>query len=268
MNNYLHIINNFVKEMNYDKNPHFLGIYFYGSSLTGFSTENSDIDLHIVFDNSDPTHIYRGVHYIGNKRIEYFEKCINDLYLSVKNDIKERNIAWYSMIVTSKILYDKKGELEKLRIYTSNVYKNGLPKLDDQDIMEYISIIDNRMEKLRIACENDESNFYHLYQITIEKIRRFYHSINGLPKINTSKIYKIYKNDEYRKSYYPGEFVSEEFKKMYFNLIEDINSDKKTLLKNLTNFYLYVKNGRKLPNKNFKIKIKSRNKPSSKKEYI
>lgn len=259
MDKYLNIIDKFVKEMNYEKNPHFLGIYFYGSSLTGFATENSDIDLHVIFDDIDLTHIYRGIHYINNKKIEYFEKCISDLYLSIDNDIKDRNIAWYSMFVSSKILYDKKNELKKLKEYTIEVYKKGLPKLDEQDIMEYISIIDNRMEKLRIACVEDENNFYHLYQITIEKIRRFYHSMNGLPKINTSKIYKVYKNDEYRKSYYPGEFVSDEFKNLYFALIEDTSQDKKILLKNLESFYLYVKNGRSLPNQNFKIKIKSRN---------
>lgn len=259
MEKYLDIIDKFIEEMNYKKNPNFLGVYFYGSSLTGFANENSDIDLHIVFNNDDPTHIYRGIHYIENKKIEYFEKCINDLYLSVDNDIKERNIAWYSMLACSKILYDNKGELNKLKQYTINAYENGLPKLDEQDTMEYIAIIDNRIEKLRIACENDEPNFYHLYQITIEKIRRFYHSINGLPKINTSKIYKIYKNDEYRKSYYPGEFVSDEFKNKYFALIENITDDKKTLLKNLEEFYLFVKDGRSLPKENFKIKIKSRN---------
>ena len=259
MNKYLLVIDKFVREMNYDKDPHFLGIYFYGSSLNGFANENSDIDLHIVFDNTNPTHIYRGVHYIDDKRIEYFEKCINDLYLSVDNGIKERNIAWYSIIVCSKILYDKECKLKQLRKYTIGVYEKGLPKLDEQDIMEYISIIDNRMDKLRIACDNDEPYFYHLYQITIEKIRRFYHAINGLPKINTSKIYKVYKNDEYRKTYYLGEFVSNDFKNMYFNLIEDTSQDKKTLLKKLENFYLYVKDGRSLQDKNFKIRIKSRN---------
>lgn len=259
MDEYLCIIAKFVNEMNYDKDPHFLGVYFYGSSLTGFANENSDIDLHVVFDNTDLTHIYRGIHYIEDKRIEYFEKCINDLYLSVDNDIKERNIAWYSIITGSKILYDRECELKKLRDYTIGVYKEGLPKLDEQDIMEYISIIDNRMDKLRIACNDDTHNFQHLYQITIEKIGRFYHGINGLPKINTSKIYKVYKNDEYRKSYYFGDFVSDEFKNMYFDLIEDIGSDKKTLLNKLETFYLYVKDGRSLPEKNFKIKIKSRN---------
>lgn len=34
MTKYLNIIDKFVKEMDYHINPHFLGIYFYGSSLT------------------------------------------------------------------------------------------------------------------------------------------------------------------------------------------------------------------------------------------
>ena len=259
MRKYLNIIDKFVKEMGYHINPHFLGIYFYGSSLTGFVNENSDIDLHVIFNNSDTTHIYRGIHYIEGSKIEYFEKCINDLYLSVENDIKERNIAWYSMLGCSLILYDRTGLLNKLKEYTLDVYKDGLPKLDNEDIMEYISIINNRIEKLKIACNNDDGNFYNLFHLTIEKIRRLHHAINGYPTINTSKIYKIYKNDEYRKTYYSGEFVSEEFKNMYFNLIEDRNSDKNKLLNNIEQFYNYVKNGINLPKDNYKIKIKSRN---------
>lgn len=260
MHKYLIIIDKFVKEMKYDMNPRFLGIYFYGSSLTGFANENSDIDLHVIFDNSDTTHIYRGIHYIEGNKIEYFEKCISDLYLSVDSDIKERNIAWYSMLGCSKILYDKTGLLSKLQQYTLDAYKNGLPKLDAEDILEYIAIINNRMEKLRIACNNDDGNFYNLYHLTIEKIRRFHHAINGLPVINTSKIYKIYKNDEYRKTYYPGEFVNEEFKNMYFYLIEDRSNNKQELLDNIEKFYNYVKNGISLSKGNYKIKIKSRNK--------
>ena len=259
MKKYLDIIDKFVKEMEYDKNSHFLGIYFYGSSLTGFDNDKSDIDLHVVFDDSDSTHIYRGIHYINGKRIEYFEKCINDLYLSVENDIKERNIAWYSILGCSMILYDKSGLLYKLQNYTKYIYINGLPKIDYEDTMELIAIINNRIEKLKIACDNDDGNFYNLYHLTIEKIRRLYHSIKGYPKINTSKIYKIYKNDEYRKTYYNGEFVSDEFKNMYFDLIEDRDRDKNKLLNNIIRFYDYVKDGINLPCGNYRIKIKSRN---------
>ena len=107
MEKYLNIIDKFITKMDYRNNSHFLGVYFYGSCLTGFNNSSSDIDLHIIFDDSDLKHIYRGVCYIEGIKIEYFEKCISDVYLSVKNDIKECNWSWYSMIGKSYIICDK-----------------------------------------------------------------------------------------------------------------------------------------------------------------
>lgn len=259
MEKYLEIINKFIEKMDYRNNRHYLGIYFYGSSQTGFSNDNSDIDLHVIFDNSDKEHIYRGITYIDGIKIEYFEKSINDLYLSLENDIKERSYSWYSILGTSTIIEDKNGSLHKLQEFTIKSYQKGIQKMEEQDIMETIAIINNRIEKLRYFCKSDNPSFYSLYYITIEKIRRFYHGINGFPKINTSKIYRVYKDDEYRKTYFRGEFVSEKFKEMYFNLIEIESRDKTKLLELIEEFYLYVKDGRELNRKEYKIKIKSRN---------
>ena len=46
----------FIREMGYLEDEHVLGCLFYGSFLTGYNNSNSDIDLHIVFDNSDCKH--------------------------------------------------------------------------------------------------------------------------------------------------------------------------------------------------------------------
>lgn len=257
MDKYLDIINKFILSMGYLDDIHFLGIYFYGSCLTGFNNKDSDIDLHVIFDNSDLKHIFRGVSYIDGIRIEYFEKCISDVYLSVKNDIHECNWSWYSMIGKSYIVCDKNDELKKLQEYTVSVYED-IPSMDEEDIYEKISIIDNRMSKLKKLLDEDSPNFYSLFYITVEKVRRFYHSIHGFPKINTSKIYKIYKNDEYRKSYFPKEFVSSEFKNIYLSIIESTDLDKKKLFNLLEKLYLYVLDARKL-DKEFRIHIKSRN---------
>lgn len=259
MKNSIEIINKFINKMGYKNNNQYLGVYFYGSRLTGFNNLDSDIDLHVIFDNDDKEHIYRGITYINGIKIEYFEKNINDLYLSLENDIKERNWAWYSIIGTSKIIEDTKGQLHKLQKHALKLYEQEPQKMDEQDIMEKIVIINNRIEKLRMLSINEDPSFYSLYYITVEKLRRFYHSINGFPKINTSKIYRVYKDDEYRKTYFPNQFVSEEFKNMYFNLIEETNRDKKELLKLIEEFYLYIRNGREIPKEEYKIKIKSRN---------
>lgn len=80
------VIKIFIQKMKYLENEHALGCFFYGSFLTGYNNSNSDIDLHIIFDNSDSKHLIRGNMHINGMRIEYFEKPINDLYLSINND--------------------------------------------------------------------------------------------------------------------------------------------------------------------------------------
>ena len=55
------------------------------------------------------------------------------------------------------------GELYKLQQYTLNKFSNPLPPLDVEDAREYVSIINNRMEKLEKAANDNSPYFYHLY---------------------------------------------------------------------------------------------------------
>lgn len=116
------IIQKFIKDMKYLENEHVLGVFFYGSFLTGYNNKNSDIDLHVIFDNSDSEHLIRGSQYIDGVRIEYFEKPIEDIYLSVDNDFQTQNNALLSIIGTAKIIFDKNGELKKTaRVYIKQI---------------------------------------------------------------------------------------------------------------------------------------------------
>ncbi len=166
--NILLIINQFIEKMGYLQNEHVLGIYFYGSYLTGYNNKHSDIDLHVIFDNNDLKHLIRGSMYIEGIRIEYFEKPIGDIYLSIQNDYQNQNNALLSIIGTSKIIIDKKGFLKQLQDYTKEKFSKPLPPLDQEDAREYVSIINNRMEKLRIAAEENSPYFIHLYHLTLE----------------------------------------------------------------------------------------------------
>lgn len=145
MTNISSIIQKFITSMNYLENKHVLGVFFYGSFLTGYNNKNSDLDLHIIFDNSNPKHLIRGSKYIDGIRIEYFEKPINDLYLSIDNDYQNQNNALLSIIGTSKLIFDKNGDLKKLQEYALNKFSNPLPPLENEDAREYVSIINNRI---------------------------------------------------------------------------------------------------------------------------
>ena len=253
------IIYKFINNMKYLENEYVLGMFFYGSYLTGYNSKGSDIDLHVIFDNSNPKHLIRGNAYIDGIRIEYFEKPIQDVYLFVDYNYLNQNNALLSIIGTSKIIFDKTGELKKLQEYTKTKYSKPLPPLETDDAREYISILNNRMEKLRKAYENNNPYFLHLYHLTLEKIRKFYHKANGFPEVQTSKVFRIYTDEEYRKSFYKENIPEKEFIIMYLDAITN-NENNNIKMEQIENLFKYAKRNVSLDEKEYRILIKSRNK--------
>ena len=259
MNNINQIIDKFINGMQYLENNHVLGIFFYGSFLTGYNDENSDIDLHIVFDNSDPNHLIRGSFYIDNRKIEYFEKPIKDIYLSIENDFQNQNNAMLSIIGTARIIFDRNGQMKKLQQYAFEKFSNPMPKLDENDAKEYVSILRNRMAKLKKAATQNSPYFLHLYHLTIEKIRKFYHRLNGMPEVQTSKVFRVYTDEDYRKSFYKDNIPEEEFINMYLDAVNNITNDKQEMLQKAQSLFNFATKNIDLDKYNYRILIKSRN---------
>ena len=250
-------ISKFINEMNYLNDKHCLGTIVYGSSLTGFNTATSDIDLHVIFDNEDLNHLIRGTKLVDGTKIEYFEKPLQDVYLSIENGYQNQNNAFFSMIGNGTIVFERNNELSKLQQYALDRFEEKMPPLSDEETKEQVSIINNRMEKLeKSACE-DSPYFDHLYHLTIDKIRKFYHKATGIPKIQTSKVYRIYTDSEYRESMYK-ENPDPEFVSMYLDLITTTSKDKLEKLEKVKDFYNYSTRNINLGDE-YRILIKSRN---------
>lgn len=262
--NPIEIISKFIDKMNYLNNEHVLGCYFYGSFLTGFNTNISDIDLHIIFDDDNPKHLIRGNDKIDGVKIEYFEKPLHDLYLTVDNDYNNQNNALLSIVGTAKIIFDKTGDLHKLQKYTLDKFSNSLPPLGEDAARECVSIINNRMEKLEKAANDKSPYFYHLYHLTIEKIRKFYHKLNGMPTVQTSKVYRVYTDEEYRKSFYKENIPEKEFVTMYLDAICDNGTNMKSKFKKVKKLFDYSKRNVSLDDNCYRIAIESRNDGSKK----
>ena len=71
--NTIDIIYKFLDEQDYLNRKEILGIIFYGSSNYKTDTKDSDIDLLIITNDENN---YKGVTYVDNKKIEYFEKNV------------------------------------------------------------------------------------------------------------------------------------------------------------------------------------------------
>ena len=248
----------FVTDMDYLNNEHVLGILFYGSYLTGLNTENSDIDLHIIFDNENPAHLIRGNKVVAGTRIEYFEKPIDDIYQTVNEDYTSQNNATLLIFGNSKIIYAKDNQIRKLQDYVINKFSNPLPPLTIDEAREQVSIINNRMEKLENYAETGNPYFEHLYHLTIDKIRRFYHSLIGITRIETSKGFKLYTDERYRNAFCTNKIPEQEFIEMYFDAISNTSLDKLKKYNLLNRMYEFTKRNIILESE-YRIPIKSRN---------
>ncbi len=251
-------ISSFIKNMGYLNNEHVLGVFFYGSYLTGLNTDNSDIDLHIIFDNEEPNHLIRGNKIVDGTRIEYFEKPIDDIYQTINEDYINQNNATLTIFGTSKIIYAKDNQLKQLQEYVINKFSNPLPPLTDDEAKEQVSILNNRMEKLEKYAETNNPYFEHLYHLTIDKIRRFYHNLMGIPRIETSKGFRIYTDEKYRNAFHINKIPEQVFIEMYFKLISDTSLNKIQKYNLLSLMYEFTKRNVILGN-DYRIPIKSRN---------
>lgn len=70
-------------------------------------------------------------------------------------------------------------------------------------------------------------------------MRKTHHRINGIPKIPTSKVHRIYTDEAYRKSVYKTN-PAPDFVEDYLNLITQ-GRDKRQMLESLKSFYDKVK---------------------------
>ena len=246
-----------IDERGYIDNPHCLGVLFYGSYLTGIYNNNSDIDLHILFDNDDPNHLIRGNRYIDGTRIEYFEKPIGDIYLSIDNEFKNQSNAVLSIFGKSKIIYAKDNQLHDLQEYALEKFSKPLPPLNIDAAMEQVAILNNRMAKLDAYQQENNPYFNHLYHLTIEKIRVFYQKLVAFPSVETAKAYRIYTDAEYRKAFSIDNNLDEYFISLYFKAILDNNLTIQEKYQLLNKMYEYVKKDIDLDNDNYRIPVKS-----------
>ena len=251
-------IQNFLKTNNYLQDEHILGVLFYGSYKHGLNNQNSDIDLHIIYDDSNPEHLIRGNTFVNGIRIEYFEKTISEIYNNVEEGYTTQDNATESIIGKADIIYEKDNSMQDLQEYVLNRFKNGLPPLTENEAKEQVSIINNRMEKLKKYAQEDSYFFEHLYHLTIEKIRRFYHNLNGMPRIETYKGFKLYRNKQYQDMFSIHNIPDQRFLEMYFELIQSHEKSKNEMFERLKEFYEYAKRTVDLEEHNYRIPIKNK----------
>lgn len=253
------IAENFLNEHIYPQiidKDNLLGVVVYGSSLTGFASKNSDIDMLILLREAENT--IRGVKQYQGCKMEYFIKPI-EKYLS--EGVKFSNINCPSHIALEQngfLLYDQGDFVKNVLRTDANYYNENRQRPSQNFDLKFVQI-ENRMASLRNILERDGIEYHMVYYNVLEMIRQFHSQYSGEADIPFAKAYRIYTDPEYYDKFVGAKATNPrpdtEFVERYKRCIE-ICSRKSEMQMNLESLYLYEQQKVPLDTTDYELKLK------------
>lgn len=221
--NTIDIIYKFLDEQDYLNRKDVLGIIFYGSSNYKTDTKDSDIDLLIITNDENN---YKGVTYVDNKKIEYFEKNVYDLAQKIEELPSNFDRSLESIFTNGKVIYDKHKTIENLKDLV--LENNEYPRKKKQN--KFYSTSFSELKKVFFSTDKTSPYFNYIYYNFLEEIRKEYHIQNGYSKLPVNKIKKLYENSDYSEKYYCVKLPDIEFRNLYISLLEKYKEDEFNVL--------------------------------------
>ena len=221
--NTIDIIYKFLDEQDYLNRKEILWIIFYGSSNYKTDTKDSDIDLLIITNDENN---YKGVTYVDNKKIEYFEKNVYDLAQKIEELPSNFDRSLESIFTNGKVIYDKHKTIENLKDLV--LENNEYPRKKKQN--KFYSTSFSELKKTFFSTDKTSPYFNYIYYNFLEEIRKEYHIQNGYSKLPVNKIKKLYENSDYSEKYYCVKLPDVEFRNLYISLLEKYKEDEFNVL--------------------------------------
>lgn len=235
--NYREALNKFIDEMNYLKNEDVEGIVFYGSFHTGTYNEFSDIDLMILFNDDSDANQIKGFKTVNGIQVEYFERTVSKIYERADSDYMKCEDSLLSMIGYGEVIFDRNGKVKELIQYIKEKYSRPLPGYIQHEAIYQIASLRkavNATEELRVQNDPYFENFYFL---AVERIRDFYHKLNGFSNMSQTKVYKLYTNESIQRAQHK-KIPEKEFRELFFKAIEE-GTSKEEKVKRINELFDY-----------------------------
>lgn len=221
MNNWEEVLNKFISD--YKNKDYVIGAVLCGSYATGNYTKRSDIDIHIITKNI--SYKQRGNVIIDGIMLEYFMNPLSEIYKYLENDFKvRRRLADANMYANGIILFDKTGEIQKLKEESSKYYEIEFDNPDKNTLMCNNYACWDLMDEINDKIDNNEKYDLLYYMLLKELISNFYYK-NKIATIPFTKIEKIYKDIDYREKYHLKNMPPQEFIELVLNAIDNKSYD-------------------------------------------
>ncbi len=230
-----------------------LGVITYGSSTTGFSSKNSDIDLLIILNYAEKS--TRSVKLFKGRKIEYFIKPIEKFLSEGVKFAKTNCPSHVALEQNAYFLYDRNDLIANMLKADAQFYNENRSK-PNLDFNIKLVQIENRIASLKNILERNGKEFHMVYFNILEMIRDLHSKNHEEAEIPFAKAYRIYTD----KKYY-DKFVSSKasnplpdkiFVKLYTRCVEEYQN-KTQMMQNLQDLFDYEKNHYSINPQNYEI---------------
>jgi len=139
-----------------------IGILVCGSYITGSPSSHSDLDVHLIFENT-VGYRERGNRIVGGLLIEYFGNPPRQILKYFHDNWDDKSLMSQTQFATGKILLDRIGEVgalkEKAVKMIDDFYSNGAVTISEAVKYSLWDMLDD----LQDAYENKKQGFDFLY---------------------------------------------------------------------------------------------------------
>ena len=210
-------IKEFLKE--YEDDDMVVGALLCGSYATGNQNDNSDIDIQLILKD-DATYQERGCLESNSYLIEYFMNPIHKVKSYFESNYEEGKNVMANMFAFGKIIYDVDGSVKMLQDLALEYVDKQINMITSDNLnMNNYHIWDNYSE-LKSSLEDNDLDFNSTYFELLKTIFESYYEFLQLPKIPSTKTYRILTDKKFRSRYHIYNIPEDKFVKLYLKCYE------------------------------------------------
>ncbi len=195
-----------------------------GSYAVGLETERSDVDVYIVLSN-DVDWRERGNVVIDGILIEYFANPSKQIMGYLEEEFASYSRSTARIIAMGKVLFDKTGITEDLKAEAFEYLRKPFerPGTTWVELSKYF--LWDCLEGLRDAEERSDPSFGYLYNIALNRTLEVYSKFLGVEIPPASKVYRLFRNENFRRAYMFEEFPDGEFVELFLSALRECRAE-------------------------------------------
>ena len=194
------------------------GFIVCGSYITGNPTEHSDIDIHIILDDSVDWR-KRGNQIVDGYLIEYFANSPDQIREYFREDYEGNRMHCQTQFVTGRILLDHDGTVAQLKREAEEWLGKQFKPLDETafEILKYM--LWDTLDNLRDLHERESKSFTYAYHDALRQALSFYSRYLRVEIPSTTHVHEYLTDMETRGKYLQPEFPDSVFSNLFTRAI-------------------------------------------------